>query len=309
VRVLITGGAGFIGSHLIEELVNANHEVIVVDNFSSGNQQKIAHIPNLHIHDLDIRKIQPKSFLEAPPDVVFHFAAYLGVENTVRNPINTLSAEVEGTINVLKEFTDFGVENFVFASSSEVYGESKVCKEDSNTCPKSSYSVAKLVNEHYFQAYSEEMGINCLVFRYFNAYGPRQDSRFVVTRFITCALNNEPLYVHDDGSQTRSFTYVKDSARLSFLLFEKTRDFELYNIGNPDSIQIIDLAKKIKMLTDSYSEIKFKSFDADGRSLDTEIYHRKPDCEKAISRTGSFKWKSLDEGLQYTIDYIKNQAK
>ncbi len=304
-RTLITGGAGFLGSYLTEELAKKNHEIIIVDNFSSGKHKNIEHIPSLIIHDQDIRSLRPKHFRNHPPDVVFHFAAFLGVENTQRNPINTLSAEIEGTINILKVFTDLGVKKFVFASSSEVYGEREICSEEDNTCPKSSYSAAKLVNEHYFKAYSEVFGLNCLVLRFFNAYGPRQDNRFVVARFISRALKGEPLYVYDDGTQTRTFAYVRDSVHLSCLLFEKTKGFEIFNVGNPSPILIIDLAKKIKNLTNSSSEIKFKSFEQAGRLLGYEIFHRQPNMAKAVAKIGPFKWQPLDEGLHSTIDYMK----
>jgi len=307
VRILITGGAGFLGSHLTEELAKKNHEIIIIDNFSSGKHQNITYIPSLHIYDQDIRTIQPKHFHDNPPDVVFHFAAFLGVENTLSRPLNTLSAEVEGTINILKVFTDVGIKKFVFASSSEVYGEKKICNEEDDPCPKSSYSVAKLVNEHYFKAYSEEFGLNCLVLRYFNAYGPRQDNRFVVARFISRALNDEPLYVYDDGTQTRTFTYVSDSIRLSCLLFEKTKGFVIFNVGKPTPIRIIDLAKKIKNLTNSSSEINFKPFEEAGRQLSYEVHHRQPNIAKALAKVGSFKWVPLDEGLRRTIDHMKTR--
>lgn len=308
-RILITGGAGFLGSHLAEKLVKENHEIIIIDNFSSGKRQYVAHIPSLLIHDQDIRSLRPKHFRNHPPDVVFHFAAFLGVENTLRNPINTLSAEIEGTINILKVFTDLGVKKFVFASSSEVYGEKEICSEEDDTCPKSAYSVAKLVNEHYFKAYSEEFGLSCLVLRYFNVYGPRQDNRFVISRFISRALNDDPLYVFGDGTQTRTFAYVSDSVRLSCLLYEKSKGFEIFNVGNPSPIHIIELAKNIKNLTNSSSEIKFQSYEEAGRQLCYEVFHRQPNMAKAVARVGSFKWYPLDKGLLRTIDYIKAEYK
>ncbi|RPJ62827.1 MAG: NAD-dependent epimerase/dehydratase family protein, partial [Dehalococcoidia bacterium] len=204
-NVLVTGGAGFIGSHLVEKLLDLGARVTVIDMMLCGN--KIEHLTgrnNLSVHKLDVMDARSIAPLFKGSDIVFHLAAMVGVEETQDEPVTLLNVEIIGTANVIALAAENKVRRFVFASSSEVYGDSwEPMVEEGPFNPKSSYALTKLVGEHYCKAYYQKFGLEYTALRYFNSYGTRQDERFVLSRFIKRALAGQELFVYGDGTQTR----------------------------------------------------------------------------------------------------------
>ena len=249
-NVVITGGAGFIGSNLVGVLLEEGHEVIVIDNLSTGKVENIANLQdNEHfkfvkgsITDLSLLK---QVFEDA--ESVFHQAAIPSVQRSVENPQATNEANVNGTLNVLIAARDCGVKKVVYASSSSVYGDTPTLpkREDMEPNPKSPYAVSKLAGEFYCRVFSEVYGLKTACLRYFNVYGPKQDpsSEYaaVIPRFITRVLNNQPPIIYGDGTQTRDFTFVKDVAHANILAMEQNVEGVL-NIACGEQISVNELA-------------------------------------------------------------------
>jgi nucleoside-diphosphate-sugar epimerase len=229
-RVLVTGGAGFIGSHLVERLVKDGHDVLVMDDLSTGNLDNLRGIidPNdsRNFRQLDIRSYEDCADCVRDIEAVFHLAALGSVPRSVENPHGTNAVNVDGTLNMLEAARRNGVERFINSSSSSVYGEQlQPAKHEEMTCrPTSPYGVSKLAAERYCCAYYDTYGLTTVSLRYFNVYGPRQHPggpyAAVIPRFITQALRGEPLTVYGDGNQTRDFTYVADVVEANMLALD-----------------------------------------------------------------------------------------
>ena len=273
-RILVTGGAGFIGSHLCERLVNDGHTVTAIDNFSTGqasNLEKLESIDSFTLVEgsiLDIQKLAP---LINQSEYVFHLAAAVGVFNIVNNPLASLLTNIRGTENVLE--AAFATMTPVFlTSSSEVYGKniSDALKESDDRILGSpvtlrwSYSEAKAIDESLAYAYFVEKQLETRIVRFFNTVGPRQLGAYgmVVPRFVKSALTNEPITIYGDGNQTRCFAHVYDviDAVIAIAFSENTIG-KVINIGNDFEISIIELARKIIRETDSKSEIVYVPYE------------------------------------------------
>lgn len=218
-RILVTGGAGFIGSHTAEALLAAGAEVVVLDNYSAGKEQNLRTDDRLRIIRGDIRDIDAVRKAIASVDAVMHLAAQVSVRDSIQQPVNSAQHNVVGFLNVLEAAREAGVRRVVYASSAAVYGvpQTLPLDESSPVAPISPYGLEKLVNEHYAALYQSLHGLECLGLRYFNVYGPRQDpaSQYagVITKFSSLLQRGEPLHIFGDGLQTRDFVYVKDIAR------------------------------------------------------------------------------------------------
>ncbi len=286
-RIVVTGGAGFIGSHLAEKLLNLGAEVTIVDNFLFGS--KIEHLrghSGLSIIEGDVRDVGVLSQALPAKDIIFHLAACVGVEETQKMPFEVLDVEINGTLNVLNSAVKSGIKKFIFGSSSEVYGDSpKPMKEEGSLSPKSTYAVAKLAGEEYCRAFHQKYGLEYTCLRYFNVYGPRQDERFVIPRFVTNALSDETLAIYGDGKQTRDFTYIDDVVNMTLLAaVEPEASCQTINIGTGTSTSINELAKLILKATGSKNSAKPVYIDYDDkRPQQIEAFHR---CA-AISRAGA----------------------
>ena len=284
-KVAVTGGAGFIGSHLVEKLLALGAEVTVIDNLLHGN--KLEHLKqhdNPFIYQGDIR--DTGVLLEAlrGKELVFHLAAVVGVEETQDTPCEVLDVEILGTINVLKLAVDAGIRRVVFASSSEVYGDSlKPMKEEAPVSPKSTYAVAKLVGEHYCQAYRQKYDLDYTCLRYFNVYGPRQDERFVISRFVNRGASREPILIYGDGEQTRDFTYIDDAVDMTLLSGIKPEArCQVINVGTGVATTINGLADLITQIMDSKSPTELIHVDYDSkRPRGIEVFSRIADNGKA----------------------------
>jgi len=291
-NIVVTGGSGFIGSHLCDRLVHDNHKVTVVDDFSTGNKLnlgKLLQSPNLLIINgsvLDYESLKP---IIRDCDYVFHFAAAVGVFNIINNPLSSLLTNIRGTENVLEAAYNFGIPVFL-ASSSEVYGmnTSDSLKEGDNrvlgspTKLRWSYSEAKAIDESIAYAYYVEKQLQTRIVRFFNTVGPRQIGTYgmVLPRFIRAALNNEPINVYGSGEQTRCFVHVYDviDAVVATAFSDKTIG-KILNIGNNFEISINELARKIIKETGSSSEIVHVSYmDAYGDEFQ-DMERRVPNIE------------------------------
>ena len=267
-RALITGGAGFIGSHLAEALALQGHQVTVIDDLSTGRLENVAHLTNMPGFRCVIDSVTNESVLlplVEQCDVVFHLAAAVGVKLVVEAPIHTIHTNVDGTETVLKAAARFGKRALV-ASTSEVYGKGHALpfREDADLVigppdkTRWGYATSKLLDEFLALAYARERDLRVTVVRLFNTVGPRQSSRYgmVVPNFVQWALAGDPITIHGDGSQTRSFTWVGDVVWAMTALINEPRAFgQVFNIGNGQEISIRELAAKIREMTGSQSEL------------------------------------------------------
>ena len=258
-KVVVTGGAGFIGSHLVERLLALGTEVTVIDNFLHGS--KIEHLgghQSLSVQEGDIRDIRAVSHALQDKNVVFHLAACVGVEETQMSPSEVLDVEIRGTCNVLSVAANSGIERVIFGSSSEVYGDSpEPMKEEGHLSPKSTYAIAKLVGEEYCKAFHQKHGLAYTCLRYFNVYGPRQDERFVISRFVNRVLSHQPILIYGDGKQSRDFTYVDDAVNMSLLAGVKLDTIcQTINIGTGAMSTINDVANIVANTLDNEKDVK-----------------------------------------------------
>ncbi|MFD0710677.1 NAD-dependent epimerase/dehydratase family protein [Paenibacillus sp. GCM10027626] len=315
--MLVTGGAGFIGSYLVKKLIEAKHTVITLDNLLTGNVnnlEEVMHHPN---HTFVQGSVLDRELLRRiidQCDVVYHLAAVLGIKNIVENPLRILEENIEGSKNV------FGLAyqrscKVVFASTSEVYGKNDNLPFHENsdrllgppTVHRWSYATAKAVEEHLCFAYADK-GLPVTVVRYFNAYGPRATSTQyggVIPKFVTAALKGLPITIHGDGNQTRSFTFVEDTVRGTFLCQDAKHNGQAFNIGIDEVISIKELAEKIKKITVSSSPIVYiPHSDVYGENFE-DTPNRIPDLTKSRTILKYSPAIGLDEGLRKTVAWYK----
>jgi nucleoside-diphosphate-sugar epimerase len=304
--VLVTGGAGFIGSHLVEDLVSKDHKVTVLDNFSNKRTKMPG--AGFEVIEGDVCDLKRVMEVTKAVDAVYHLAAVLGVEYAYQHPTETLDVEITGTRNILEGMRKNDVEMIVYGSSSEVYGEptSLPITEGDRTAPKSTYGVAKLTGERYCEAYRRAYGIEYVILRYFNVYGPRQDDRFVIPRFIRAALQGAPLLIYGDGNQLRDFTFVKDAVQLTVTAARADRaKGQTLNVATGVATKASDLAKLVLNLTGSNSSIVLKDFNQSNRPREIEIFNRVADIGKA-RQLGYEPQTPIRDGIAATISWLKD---
>jgi len=318
---LITGGAGFIGSHLAEELLSRGEEVTVIDNLSTGSEENIRHLrpnPRFAFHIDTIMNEGLMKCLVKECNVVYHMAAAVGVKYIIDNPLESIKTNVRGT-EIILELASAFKKKVILASTSEVYGKDRpgkhVFSEDddrlmgSTSISRWSYAATKALDEFLALAYWREKGLPVVIVRFFNTCGPRQTGRYgmVVPRFIKQALSNKPITIYDDGNQTRSFTYVSDAVKAVILLANNRKTpGEIFNIGNPrNAITIKALAKKIKSATGSRSVIKYISYEKAYEKGFEDMRHREPDISKLKRVTGFSPKVGIDEMLSRIIERMK----
>ena len=306
-KVLVTGGAGFIGSHLCEALLNQGEEVFCLDNFLTGNRKNIEYLldnPRFHLIEWDV--IKPLSQLITS---IYHLASPASPIQYQKYPIETLLANSLGTYNLL-ELARKTDAKFLFASSSEVYGNPKEHPQREsywgNVNPigiRSCYDEGKRCGEAYVVAFIRQFDLDARIARIFNTYGPRmeKDDGRVISNFINQAIEGLPITVYGDGSQTRSFCFVSDMVEglMKVMSEEKSRG-EIFNLGNSEEHTILELAKIIKTLTGSLSEIKFTGLPED------DPVRRQPDITRAKLILGWRPKVSLLDGLKKTIEYFQS---
>jgi UDP-glucose 4-epimerase len=298
---LVTGGAGFIGSHLAELLLDDGWEVYALDDLSTGSDANVFHLsenPYFHLTVESVLSPSVVSELVHKADVVFHLAAAVGVRLIVERPGHTLLTNVRGTENVL-EYAGRFEKPVLIASSSEVYGdhpgEDLPLREDARriygptTAKRWAYADSKAMDEFLALARHEEEGLRCVIARLFNTVGPRQSGQYgnVIPRFVQAALAGEPLEVHGDGSQTRCFCHVKDTVRaLAALLGEESARGEIFNVGSTESVTILELAERIVALTGSSSQLTYVPYEeVYGHGVE-EMFQRMPAIDKIHDAVG-----------------------
>ena len=304
-KILVTGGAGFIGSHLVHKLANENHEVIVIDNLLRGNKL-ISINKNIKLYVSDITDFEKICELSKGCDIIFHFAAFLGVDQVAQNPVITMETEVLGTFNIIKAAIKNKINKVIYASTSGVYGKIDIdsaVNEDFSVSPSSSYAIAKRYNEIYLKSIFKQHGIVSCSLRFFNIYGPRQDNRMVIPRFFESAISNKDIIVYGNGMQTRDFTYIEDTIDSTIKVSKLNSGSEIINISFGNDVTMIELANKIKRITNSKSEITLVS-NPEFRN-DYEVERRFGSSKKLEKLTNYKPNTNLDEGLLKTYNYIK----
>jgi UDP-glucose 4-epimerase len=304
-QCLVTGGAGFIGSHIIERLLQQKHDVICLDNFDPYYDPKIKErniSPFLESKQFTLIRgdiLDRKLLLEtmADIDVVFHESAQAGVPISTENPLKSHEVNATGTLNLLDAAVKADIKRFIYASSSSVYGTVKYLPfdEEHPTYPVSPYGVSKLMAEHYSRVFFELYGLSTVTLRYFTVYGPRMRPDLAINIFTRQALKNEPLTIFGTGDKTRDFTYIDDIVDANMLALAKGNG--VYNIGGGHRVSIRELAEKIIEITKSTSVIQYK----DSKKGDAE--HTFADTSKAWRDLGWIPKTSLDQGLRRYIEW------
>jgi UDP-glucose 4-epimerase len=322
-KALITGGAGFIGSHLAELLLDEGWEVYALDDVSTGSRENVSHLVDREDFHLVVESVLSPavvSELVHKCDVVYHLAAVVGVQLIVEQPGHTLLTNIQGTENVLEYCTKFG-KRVLVASSSEVYGdhpEEQLLREDARriygptTARRWAYADSKAIDEFLALAWHEERDLDCVIVRLFNTVGPRQSGQYgmVIPRFVQAALRRQRLEVHGDGTQTRCFCHVADTVRgLKSLMDETAISGDLFNIGSQERIAIRDLAERVLALTESPSEIVFVPYEEvfPHGSME-EMFHREPSIEKIRDAIAWAPTRTLDEILADVIAFERGRV-
>ncbi len=309
--ILITGGAGFIGSHLCERFLKEGYRVIAIDNLLTGSLDNIAHLfenENFRFIKYDVTNF---IYIKDEINIVLHFACPASPVDYLKHPIHTMKVDSLGTLNTLGLAKAKGA-RYLLASTSEVYGDPEVHPQPETYWgkvnpigPRNVYDEAKRFAEAMTMAYFREHGIDVRIARIFNTYGPKMriDDGRVILNFITQALRGEPLTVYGDGTQTRSFCYIDDLVEGIYRL--ATYDGlsgEVVNLGNPEEYRVIDLAKMVIELTGSHSEIVYKPLPQD------DPKRRRPDIAKAKELLNWRPRISVRKGLLRTIDYFRDRS-
>lgn len=302
-KILVTGGAGFIASELAEKLAaNTDNDVVLVDNFVTGSPDKLpsSKNDNLHFIKCDVNSFQDISgvFYAYKFDYVFHYAALVGVQRTLNNPVAVLN-DVEGIRNILRLSKNTGVKRVYYSSSSEVYGEPVEIPQNEMTTPLNSrlpYAIVKNLGEAFLRSYHKEFGLNYTIFRFFNTYGIKQSRDFVISKFIRASLTNEDITIYGDGSQRRTFCYIDDNVDACLQAFYQGKFVnDVVNIGADAEITIYELAQLVLDITGSASQIVHEPPLSEG-----DMQRRKPDITKMRELLGR-DLLPLEDGIRKVI--------
>ncbi len=321
-KALITGGAGFIGSHLAELLLDEGWEVFALDDVSTGKMENVSHLIDRRDFHLVVESVLSASVVSElvhKCDVVYHLAAAVGVRLIVEQPVHTMVTNVQGTETVLEYCTKFG-KRVLIASSSEVYGDhrdERPLREDDRrvygpvTERRWLYADSKAMDEFLALGFHQERDLDCVIARFFNTVGPRQQGQYgmVIPRFVERALAGEPLEVHGDGTQTRSFCHVLDTIRAVHGLMETPETSgEIFNVGSAERVQIIELANRVLASTGSQSELEFVPHqEVYGLGIE-DVLHREPSIEKIGGAIGWTPSRTLDDILDDVIAFERERV-
>lgn len=316
-RALITGGAGFIGSHLAEELLRRGEMVAIIDDLSTGRLENVEHLMSSPRFSIAVESILNETVMDrlvSECDIIYHLAAAVGVELIVSKPVEVIQTNILGTDVVLRLANRY-LKKVIITSTSEIYGKSDKVpfKENDDrvlgatTKNRWSYSCSKAIDEFLALAYHKEKKLEVVIVRLFNTVGPRQTGRYgmVIPRLVVQALKGEPLTVYNDGSQVRCFAYVTDIIdAIIKLAYHPDAVGQIFNIGNDEAITIIDLAKKIKEKTNSDSKIEFVPYDKAYEVGFEDMAIRVPDLSKIKTLIGYQPAINLEGILNKVIEYF-----
>lgn len=311
-NILVTGGAGFIGSHLVCRLLEEGHAVRVIDNLSTGNIKNLeAYIANIDFQSADLRDVDAVKKAVAGCEVVFHQAAIPSVPRSVKNPVETIENNVLGTVVLLKEAVGAGVRRVVYAGSSSAYGNCDALIKGEQILPRvlSPYAAGKLAGEALLQAFESCYDIETVITRYFNVFGERQDETSsysgVIAKFSKSMLANKAPVIFGDGTQSRDFTHVDNVVHgnlLAGMCESELAKGEVFNIACGGSITLLDLVKKLNAIMGTDVRPTFAS------PRDGDIKHSRADIGKAKTQLGYEPVVSFEEGLTRTVTWYKEKG-
>lgn len=305
-RVLVTGGAGFIGSHLVEELLRRGDSVRVLDDFSTGRRENLASLPgDMEIVEADLRDARRVEEAVRGVEWVFHLAAFISVPQSMLDPQTCFDVNVGGTVGLLEAARRAGVRKVVLASSTAVYGDTDVfpTPEETPLAPLSPYALSKQVNELYASLYTRTFGLPVAALRFFNVYGPRQrpDSPYAaaIPIFISRLLAGQPIVIYGDGGQSRDFIFVKDVVRANLMAAESEVAGEAYNVCSGRETTILDLMEELSEVSPRQPEVRHEA------PRPGDIYRSVGNPEKAARDFGFRAQTSLADGLAATLEWMK----
>lgn len=302
-KIIVTGGAGFIGSNIVDDLIKLGHDVVIVDNFASGRKENInskAKVYNIDIRDKELWKV----FDEERPEVVYHHAAQIKVPYSIENPIEDIDINIIGSVNILECCRKYNIKKVIYPSSAAIFGQPRYLPIDEKHPLNmlSGYGVTKHTVEHYLYLYHELYGINYTIFRYANVYGPRQDASGeggVIAIFCDSLISNKNPYIFGDGSQTRDFVYVKDVVRANILALDSL-DNDIYNVATNEEVSIKQVLNLIS------SELNLEVSAEYGEERVGDIKNSYMTYEK-INKISSWKPEySIKDGIKETVKYYLN---
>lgn len=302
-KIIVSGGAGFIGSHLVDKLIEEGHQVVVIDNLSTGRKENLN--PKAKFYELDIcdSKIS-QIFQEEKPEIVFHLAAQIDVHKSVKNPIENAKINILGTLNILENCRKTSVKKFIFTSSGgAIYGDTDIIptSEANPENPESPYGIAKLTVEKYLYFYEKSFNLSYVALRFANVYGPRQNSKGeggIIAIFCDKMLKNEEVIINGDGEQSRDFVYVDDAVEAAILAIESKKS-GFYNIGTAKETSINEIFRKIKELTNSNCQEIHGPAKPDEQERSCLDFSK---VEKELNWQPKY---NLEKGLKETIEWFK----
>jgi nucleoside-diphosphate-sugar epimerase len=308
-RVLVTGGAGFIGSHIVERMLELGHRVVVLDNFATGRRENLARFAeDIEVVEGDMRSYERVHTAVRGCEVVFHQAALPSVPRSVQDPLTSTEANVTGTLNVLLNARDGGVRRVIFASSSSIYGANPDLpkRETMAALPLSPYAVSKLAGEGYCRSFAHVYGLDCVALRYFNVFGPRQDplSQYaaVIPNFILACLAGQAPTVHGDGEQSRDFTYVANVVDANELAMAASDvSGRVFNVACGERVSLNELMDEIRQLTGADVSARHTTPRAG------DVRHSQADITEARAVLGYQPAVGLREGLIETLRHLEGE--
>lgn len=299
-KCLVTGGAGFIGSHVVDALTKAGHEVIIIDNLFTGN------FTNIHsgcFVKRDITSSIEEVFAKYKFDCVFHLAAQINLRHSIKDPLNDANINIIGSLNVLNNCVKYGIKRIIFSSTGgAIYSPeaSLPCTETSEAKPESPYGLAKQTVENYLEFYRKSFGLSYTILRYSNVYGPRQNAKGeagVISIFIDNALQNKNLHIFGNGNQTRDFIYVDDVVQANMVAMNSQLD-GIYNVSTNTQTSVNEIADKIMVLTDTRGTVEYDT------PIAGELLHTQLSSDKLQTHGWKPTW-NLDDGMKSTINFFK----
>lgn len=308
-KIVIAGGAGFIGSHLAEFWNNKNADVHVIDNLKTGLEENISHLKNVRFHRISIENKNEIEKIISGSSFVYNMAAMVSVPESIEKPEECINVNLNGYLNLLEASKKSKAKKIILSSSAAVYGDDPILpkKTEMKPEPKSPYGITKLDGELYSKMYEEQYGLKYACLRYFNVFGPRQSTEnayaAAVPIFIKRAIKNEDIVIHGDGKQTRDFIYIDDVVKANVLAIEKENVSGVFNVACGSSISIHELAKLIIELTKSKSKIVFE------KERQGDIKHSLASIDETKEKLGFEPEVNLKEGLLKTIEYFTLQEK